>query len=141
MSAYVLEVLERLGPDDHRSTEAKLQLIAQLGEQLDEDKVGETLVSFLADHSDDVCWAALDMIERIDAAGHLSEAARTQAQMHLGQAVTQEDTVSQRIANRMAHFLVAHQWTLPDAKLGCIQALRDQYHVDKAGHLRAHAVK
>lgn len=140
-TAYVLETLTGLGPDDHRSSEAKLQLIAQLSEQVDNPIVGPALVPFLADHSDDVCWAALDVIEKIDAAGQLTDAAQQAAKVHLAQAVLEEDAVSQRMANRMASFLVAHQWTLPNAGSGCVQALREQYTVDKAGHLQSRAGK
>ncbi|MEZ4271452.1 MAG: hypothetical protein R3C68_08485 [Myxococcota bacterium] len=61
---FFIEVLERYGPDDHQSAEAKLQLVWQLSEHLNDSRVLPVLVTFLSDHSDDICWAVMDLLER-----------------------------------------------------------------------------
>jgi HEAT repeat protein len=139
--AFFLQTLEGYGPEDHRSSEAKLQLISQLAESASDPRVGPGLVPFLADHSDDVCWAALDVIEKMTATGSLSAASEAGARAHLVKAVTEEDAVSQRIAQRVAAFLAAHKWPLPTADMPFVSGLRDSFTVDKAGRLHARSAK
>jgi hypothetical protein len=135
-TGFFLQVLAGYGPADHRSSEAKLQLIWQLADNTSDPRVGMGLVAFLADHSDDVSWAALDILEKMAGRGHLDGAVKAQAETHLATAVTEEDAVSQRIAQRVAAFLQAHHWALPPAGRSLVAALRDDFTVDKAGFVR-----
>ncbi len=131
---FFIEVLRQYGPDDHRSTEAKLQVIWQLAEHLQEARVFAALVPFLRDHSDDVRWAVLDLLERVtqDAPppdllpGILA---------HMSFLVCDKE-VSPRIAKRAAELLAQREWALPDGQQGLAHVLEETFFLDKKHFVR-----
>ncbi|MBK8013472.1 MAG: hypothetical protein IPK13_19220 [Deltaproteobacteria bacterium] len=60
---YLCDVLKRYEPLDHRSTEAKLNLIVSISESI-ESKDAVIFVPYLQDHSDDVQFQAIGALER-----------------------------------------------------------------------------
>jgi hypothetical protein len=62
---YFIEILEKYGPEDHRGCEAKVQLLDQLMDDYQNHITQEHVLPFLFDHSDEVCWAVLSLVERV----------------------------------------------------------------------------
>lgn len=137
---YFLEVLERYGPDDYRAIEAKLQLVGQLTENLDDPAVLPALVPFLLDHSDDVRWAILDVVQRAAEAKLLTPALQATCLAQLGKLVSGEDG-SPRIGRRAAELLADHEWPLPDDTQGVMPILEDTFFLDKKHYVRRRAKK
>lgn len=58
----IIKALKARDPEDHRTVQAKQDLIALLGE-LDSDDLGDVVLPYLDDHADDVQCAAIDVVE------------------------------------------------------------------------------
>ena len=127
---FFLVVLKKYGPEDYRSSEAKLQLVWELSEHLDDERVFSSLCPFLNDHSDDVRWAILDLLERLADAKQLSAQAQEASQAALLALVT-DASVSQRIARRTADLLSQREWQLPAGPDALNALLDDSYFLDK----------
>ena len=135
---FFLEILQRYGPEHHRSGEAKLQIVWQLSENLDFPTVLPGLLPFLEDHSDDIRWAVLDIIERIAEEGGLSDAHIEQAVEHLGELLSNAST-GPRIQKRAAELVHKQTWILPSPHTEIAPLLQEDYFVDKKNYLRKRA--
>ena len=132
---YFLEILNYHGPEDYRSLDAKLQLVWQLAENLRDPRVIPGLLPFLDDHSDDVRWAVMDLIERSADEGLLEGEVFEQARAAVGQLVLDE-LVSQRIMQRAAVLLCGREWQIPTDAEALASALDEQYFLDKKRYVR-----
>ncbi len=136
---YFLEVLAFFGPDDYRSSEAKLQLVLQLADGLEEDpRVLPALVPFLLDHSDDVRWAVLDLIEKRADSGKLPPELVSAASSELGKLVADDD-VGPRIARRAAEVLCAREWPAGTEAEDVATGLQETFFLDKKKFVRRRA--
>ncbi|OGR10572.1 MAG: hypothetical protein A2341_09815 [Deltaproteobacteria bacterium RIFOXYB12_FULL_58_9] len=137
---FFLEALLNYGPDDHRSIEAKLQLIWQLSERLDDERVIPDLADFLLDHSDDVRWAVMDLVERAADNGSLTDDDVERVCARLGELVTEED-VSLRIQQRAAELLATREWTIQGDAESLAPLLEETFFLDKKRYVRRRAKK
>jgi hypothetical protein len=135
---YFLEVLGALGPDDYRSVEAKLQMVLALAELTADQRVLPGLIPFLRDHSDDVRWAVMDVIDAAIAASALNPEAITQICTELGEQLTDE-SAGPRIQRRAAELLCAREWQVVTDKEDVATALREVYFLDKKKFIRRRA--
>ena len=135
---FFLEVLERYGPDDYRSIESKLQLVLQLSEDLKDERVLPGLCPFIADHSDDVRWAVIDLFERAAESGLLADDVKSQACAELGKLVTSSD-VSPRIQRRVAELLSQREWQIPGDAEEVASVLQNEFFLDKKRYVRRRA--
>lgn len=131
---FLIDVLRQYGPDDHRSTEAKLQIIWQLAEHLEDPRVFAALVPFLRDHSDDVRWAVLDLLERVTLDVPLPADASAILE-HMSFLVCDKE-VSPRIAKRAAELLATREWALPGKHDALAQVLEETFFLDKKHFVR-----
>lgn len=136
-TAYFLHILEAYGPEDYRSSEAKLQLLGQLTEHADDPKLAKILIPFLLDHSDDVQWAVLELFDHMAHDQALLPDIQAQAQAMMQSAVTIPDYTSLRIAQKMAEFLSQHQWALTEPHKPLIEAVAQRYRLDNNKCLKA----
>lgn len=132
---FFLEVLDRYGPDDHRSDEAKLQLVWSLADDFADERVMMALVEFVLDHSDDVRWAVLDLLERADDSKRLADEARARACELMARIVT-EDESSPRIQRRVAELLAGREWQVPSNGAQLLPSLDEVYFLDKKRFVR-----
>ena len=121
--------LRRLGPDDHRSIEAKQQLLAAWVERVPAADILAELAPFLQDHSDDVRWQVLETIEQAAQADRSPDASALRpeappvdksksghrqagllAVRPMLVALVSEGPASARIARRAARLMCAHKW-------------------------------
>lgn len=138
--ATFIEALEHHGPDDHRALDAKLQLVWQLAEDLEDPRVLPALVPFLDDFSDDVRWAVLDIIERAADEGRLTDELKAKVTQSLGEVVTGEDA-SLRIMGRTAEILAEREWNIPGEAESLHSHLEEDYFLDKKRFVRRRAKK
>ncbi len=131
---FFIEVAEHYGPEHHRSGEAKLQLLLQLSEEISDDRVLPAMLPFLNDHGDDVRWAVLDMLEKADDQGLLSDALRTNACAELATLVCEDE--GPRIQNRAASLLCEREWQLPKDHTNLSTDLEETYFLDKKQYVR-----
>ena len=112
-----------------------LQLVWQLSEDLDDQQVLPQLLPFLHDHSDDVRWAVLELLEQ---AGKLlpSVDPRVQAALPEMASLLVEGGASARIVRRCAEVLVNLGWALPPPLPTLPASLGVGFHLDKKGILR-----
>lgn len=136
-TAYFLHVLEAYGPEDYRSSEAKLQLLGQLTEHADDPKLAQTLIPFLMDHSDDVQWAVLELFDHMAHDQALLPEIQGQALAVMQSALTIPDRTSLRIAQKMAEFLCQHQWALTEPHNPLLAAVAERYRLDGNKRLQA----
>lgn len=137
---YFLQVLKDYGPEDHRSSEAKLQLAWALSEHLSDDRVMRGLVEFIVDHSDDVRWAIMDLVEKVADEGRLTDAVRDIACAMLVKLVQEEDT-GPRIQQRAAELLAKREWQVPGDSDELAPPLDEIYFIDKKRYVRRRARK
>lgn len=132
---FFIEVLNAYGPEDYRAQDAKLQLIWQLAEDLHNPEVLTALTPFLDDHSDDVRWAVVDLIERCADDGLVTDAALRDAAACLGRLVVSEES-STRIMQRAAEVLCRREWQISSEAAELATALDGQYFLDKKRFVR-----
>jgi hypothetical protein len=135
---FFISVLHKHGPDDHRSADAKLQLVWQLSDDLGDDRVMPALAEFMLDHSDDVRWAVIDLVESAADESRLPEAARVHACEKLGALVCGTD-VGPRIQQRAAEVLAQREWQVPTDAQELAPSLEEIYFLDKKNFVRRRA--
>lgn len=135
---YFLEVLHKHGTESYRSTDAKLQLVWQLAEDLYEEGVFSSLVPFLQDHSDDVRWAVMDLLERVVDEKDISWAGVEESQRLLGELITVEEA-SPRILQRACKILHEREWAIPQDADSLVPDLAESYFLDKKRFVRKRA--
>ncbi len=137
---FFLAVMAEKGPDDYRSAEAKLQIVYQLGDSLDDPRVLPALVPFILDHSDDVRWAVMDFLTRAAEKGALPDAVRDGAAEKLGEIVLQ-DNAGPRIQRRAAELLADREWSIPGEAEALSPLLDDTFFLDKKRFVRRRVKK
>jgi len=138
--AFFLSVLTHYGPDDYRSGDAKVQIIAQVAEHLDDPKVLPALAPFITDHSDEVRWAVMDVMVRALEQKLLSTELTASVAERIAELAANRDT-GPRIQRRAAELLADREWPVPgDAEtLGAL--LDDDFFIDKKRYVRRRAKK
>ena len=133
--AFFFEVLNRYGPEDYRSNEAKLQIIWELATDLANPRVLPGLIPFVLDHSDDVRWAVLDLIERAANEGLLTAATQTEVTARLGDIILTDDN-RPRIERRAAELLCERQWQVGGTATELPPLLTEDFFLDKKRFMR-----
>jgi len=133
-----LETLQKYGPDDYRSGDSKVQLVLQLIDDLKDPRVLPALADFLLDHSDEVRWAVMDVVDKAaDTALLTPEVQRTIAGK-LGELVL-DDGVGPRIQQRAADILATREWPMGGDKEELATFLADTFFLDKKRFVRRRA--
>ena len=133
-----IEALEKHGPESYREFDSKLQLVWQLSEDLDDERVLSALLPFLLDHSDDIRWAVMDLITKAHDAGQLGEEFATTVAAQLSEIVCDEST-GPRIARRAAQLLAEQEWKMAGEATDLPTLLDEDYFIDKKRYLRPRA--
>ncbi|MCK5689914.1 hypothetical protein KAI87_11625 [Myxococcota bacterium] len=132
---FFLSILEAHGPEGYREGEAKLQFIWQLGDFLEDDRVIPSLCPFLLDHSDDIRWAVMELLERADDKGALDGHMRKLACEGFTELVTSKE-VGPRIQQRSAELLAAKEWQIPGDVKELAAFLSEEFFLDKKRYVR-----
>lgn len=132
---FLTEVLQAYGPEAYRAVEAKLQIIWMLAEMLDDARVLVALQPFLVDHSDDVRWAVMDLLEQGTQRGLVDSHTLAGARADLAKLVT-DDQVGPRIQRRAAEMLADHEWQVPAEAAGLTALLEEDFFLDKKRYVR-----
>ena len=133
-----IESLEKHGPEGYREADAKLQLVWQLSEDLDDKRVMPALIPFLLDHSDDIRWAVMDLLTKAHDAGQLKEDLITAIAAQLTDVVC-DDSTGPRIARRAAQLLSDQEWKVAGDVTDLPSLLIEDYFIDKKRYLRPRA--
>ncbi len=133
-----IEALEKHGPDGYREADAKLQLVWQLSEDLDDKRVLSSLTPFLLDHSDDIRWAVMDLITKAHDDGGLEQELIIAISAELTSVVFDEST-GPRIARRAAQLLSEQEWKVIGDVTDLPSLLGEDYFIDKKQYLRPRA--
>lgn len=132
---FFIEVLEAYGPEDHRSVEAKLQLVHALQEHMDDPRVLPALVVFLLDHGDEVRWAVIDLLEAAVDRGVLSDEVKARAIDGLTQLVT-DPSGGPRLQRRAVEVLERRGWPASGEAEELAPLLVEDYFIDKKRFVR-----
>ena len=135
---FFIEVLEHYGPEDYRSGEAKLQVVWQLAENIEDARVLPALIPFLRDHSDDIAWAVMDLLEKGLTKNLVNDELRRAAATSFGEMVI-ESSIGPRIQRRAAEFLCAHEWPIESDATELATFLDEEYFLDKKKFVRRRA--
>ena len=138
--AFLLGVLNHYGPDDYRSSEAKVQVIGELAHDAADPRVLPGLVPFLHDHSDEVRWAVLDLIEAAAREGRLPADLQAASAQALGAMILSDDN-RPRIERRAAELLCEHEWPVGGTGDTLPALLVDEFFIDKKRFVRRRAKK
>ncbi len=122
--AFLAEVLRQYDPSDHRSVEAKTTLLTSLGDIVGSDEAA-IFIPYLEDHSDDVQFNAIAVLERL---------ANAEAREPLA-AVCCGDEHAQRIQRRAAEALSKLEWSVRERYEQFHPELKQEYLLGKKGHL------
>ena len=136
--SFFTEVLAAYGPEDHRSIDAKLQIVVHLSEYELSPEILQKLVAFLHDHSDDVQWMVMDIFDRSEQLDNAAQASLlAQVAIQLGALLQQKDTPL-RIQQRAAELLARKNWVLPASlQTDLPEPISQRYFIDKKGFVRA----
>jgi hypothetical protein len=137
---FFIEVLNAYGPEDYRSSEAKLQLILALGEHLADARVLPALVPFLRDHSDDVRFAVLDLLERVYKDKKLPPEVERAALENFTHLIL-TDEAAPRIQRRAAELCADSEWSLPGDAVTFPTLLEEDFFLDKKRIVRRRVAK
>jgi HEAT repeat protein len=135
---FFLSVLQQYGPEDYRSAEAKLQIILLLSDHLQDVRVLPALCPFLLDHSDEVRWAVIELVDRATREKALPKPAEEQVRKHLSAFVI-EDDVGPRIQKRAAELFCTHEWSVETKATDLAPLLGEEYFLDKKRYVRRRA--
>jgi hypothetical protein len=133
-----LETLEKYGPDDYRSGDSKVQLVLQLAEDLKDPRVLPALADFLLDHSDEVRWAVMELVDKAADGGVLTGELKKKVGDKLGVMVL-EDDVGPRIQQRAAEILANREWSIGGDQEELAPFLGETFFLDKKRFVRRRA--
>ena len=136
--AFFLKVLQSYGPEAYRAGEAKLQLIWALSELTQFEQVHPVLVPFVRDHSDDVSWAVMDILDKAASQQELAAEVVVATCSELAHLVL-EDSAGPRIQQRAAELLCQHAWEVPGEATDLAPLLDETYFLDKKRFVRRRA--
>lgn len=134
-AGFFLEALQAHGPDSYRSLEAKLQIVWQLGEYLEDERVMAGLVPFVLDHADDIRWAVMDLLEKVAESGSLQASVQELYAQQLGTLLV-DDSIGPRIQRRAADLLASREWQVGESVGEVVSVLADEFFVDKKRYVR-----
>jgi hypothetical protein len=137
---FFLSVLDHYGPDDYRSSDAKVQIIRELEQDLAEPRVLPGLAPFLHDHSDDVRWAVMDLVERAVKEGLLKPELEGPVAEAIGQIAVTDDN-RPRIERRAAELACEREWIVGGTSEELPPLLQDEFFLDKKRYVRRRSRK
>ena len=137
---FYLDVMNAYGPDDHRSGEAKLQLVHALAEHMDDTRVMPGLAPFVLDHADEVRTAVLDLIDTAADKGLLNDALLATLAEPFGTLVC-DGTVGPRVQRRAAELLEKRTWPVGGSAEELATLVNDVYFLDKKRFVRKRVKK
>ena len=127
---FFIQVLQEYGPDAYRAIEAKLQIVWQLAEYLENENVIAGLEPFVEDHSDDIRWAVLDLLEKVADSGNLNDEVRKGYAGKMGLLLS-DDSAGPRIQRRVAEVLADREWQVDDSSAEVASVLSSEFFIDK----------
>ena len=130
-----MKVLQEYGPDAYRAIEAKLQIVWQLAEYLDDERVIAGLEPFVEDHSDDIRWAVLDLLEKVADAGNLKPEIQKGFAGKMG-ILLADDSAGPRIQRRVAEVLAEREWQMDGSHSEVASVLASEFFIDKKFYVR-----
>ena len=122
--AFLMETLKQYEPLDHRSIEQKTTLLTTLGDMVGKDQA-EIFIPYLEDHSDDVQFNAIVVLERL---------AHPDSRLPLAKVCVGEDH-AQRIQRRAAEALAKLEWSVREHYEAFNAELKQEYLLGKKGQL------
>ena len=134
-AAFFIKVMQEYGPDAYRAIEAKLQIVWQLAEYLEDERVIEGLVPFVEDHSDDIRWAVFDLLEKVADSGKLKPEVQKGFSGKMGALLT-DDSAGPRIQRRVAELLADREWQVDDSSTDVASVLASEFFIDKKLYVR-----
>ena len=137
---FYVEVMNAYGPDDHRSSDAKLQLVHALAEHMDDARVLECLAPFVLDHADEVRTAVLDLIDTAADKGLMTDALLATLAEPFGTLVC-DGAVGPRVQRRAAELLEKRGWTAGGTAEELAPLVNDVYFLDKKRFVRKRVKK
>jgi hypothetical protein len=137
---YFIEVLDHYGPEDHRSGEAKLQIVHVLAEHSGDPRVLPALVPFLLDHTDEVRTAVLDQLDDAAERSEIGEELLAQLGEPLATLVC-DGTVGPRVQRRAVELLEKRLWALGGTAQELAPFVGDEYFLDKKRYVRKRVKK
>ncbi len=137
---FYLEVMNAYGPDDHRSGEAKLQLVHALAEHLDKPGVLEGLLPFVLDHADEVRTAVLDLIDTAADKGLMTADLLARLADPFA-ALVCDGTVGPRVQRRAVELLEKRTWAVGGQAEELASLVNDTYFLDKKRFVRKRVKK
>lgn len=137
---FYLEVLNGFGPDDHRSSEAKTQMIHALAEHLDDPRVMQGLLPFVLDHADEVRTAVLDLLDTAADKGLVTDAMLASLAEPFGILVC-DGTVGPRVQRRATELLEKRTWAVGGEAEELASFVNDVFFLDKKRFVRKRAKK
>jgi len=122
--AFMIETLKQYEPLDHRSIEQKTTLLTTLGDLVGRDEA-PIFIPYLEDHSDDVQFNTIVVLERL---------ANPEARLPLAKVCVGEDH-AQRIQRRAAEALAKLEWSVREHYDQFNAELKQEYLLGKKGLL------
>ncbi len=138
--AFFISALQHYGPDDYRSSDAKVQLILELAQDLADPRVLPALLPFLHDHSDEVRWAVMDLLERAHGERLLKPEVQAEAARQLGTIALTDDN-RPRVERRAAEILCEHEWQVGPGGDSLAPLLVEDFFLDKKRFVRRRVKK
>lgn len=132
---FFVDALNHYGPDDYRSADAKVQILRQLADKISDERVLPALMPFLADHSDEVRWAVLDILTKAADEKLLTSELQAAAAEHLGRQVVIDDN-RPRLQRRAAEILCEREWAIKGDVEMVIPILEEDFFIDKKRFVR-----
>lgn len=132
---FFLGVLGGHGPDAYRAIEAKLQIVWQLAEYLENESVIAGLEPFVQDHSDDIRWAVMDLLEKVADAGTLKTEVQRGYAVKMGTLLA-DDSAGPRIQRRAAELLADREWKVDATGNEVASVLSEEFFIDKKFYVR-----
>lgn len=139
--AFFIDVLNAYGPDDHRASDAKLQLVHALAEHAGSNAaVLPALAPFVMDHADEVRTAVLDVIDNAAESGALSPSLLETLREPFATLVC-DGTVGPRVQRRAAELLEKRTWPVGGTAEELATLVNEEYFLDKKRFVRKRAKK
>jgi hypothetical protein len=137
---YFVEVLNHYGPEDHRSGEAKLQLVHALAEHASNPAVLPALMPFLLDHTDEVRTAVLEQLDLAADRKDVSDDLLASSGETLATLVC-DPTVGPRVQRRACELLEKRVWAVGGSAQELAPFVNDEWFLDKKRFVRKRVKK
>ncbi len=137
---YFIEVLNHYGAEDHRSGEAKLQLVHTLAEHASDPRVLPALTMFLVDHTDEVRNAVLEQLDAAADRNEVTDALLMTISEPLATLVC-DPTVGPRVQRRACELLEKRVWAVGGTGEELAPFVNDDWFLDKKHFVRKRVKK